>query len=141
MNNIEILEDLLQQRYDEKLLNNISMINEKDEVYVLTIFERQAIENLIKENKELKEALRSEIQAFNKMKELAETIRKENVEYIIQNRQYELHYIPKSKVKEKIEELEKERKRKDEEDTINPFYDQIDITHIIEVLQELLEGE
>ena len=48
-------------------------------------------------------------------------------------------YIPKSKVKEKIEELEKERKRKDEEDIINPFYDQIDITHIIEVLQELLE--
>lgn len=53
----------------------------------------------------------------------------------------ELNYIPKSKVKEKIEELEKERKRKDEEDIINPFYDQIDITHIIEVLQELLEKE
>lgn len=50
-------------------------------------------------------------------------------------------WVEKSKIREKIEELEKERKRKDEEDIINPFYDQIDITHIIVVLEELLKGE
>ena len=51
------------------------------------------------------------------------------------------NYIPKSKIREKIEELEEERKKKDEENTIDVFYDQIDITHIIEVLQELLGDE
>ena len=51
------------------------------------------------------------------------------------------NFIPKSKIKEKIEELEEERKKKDEENTIDVFYDQIDITHIIEVLQELLGDE
>ena len=98
----------------------------------------------------MRETLRSEIQAFNKMKELAETIRKENVEYIIQNRQYELHYIPKSKVREKIEELEKEQEQNRKEldrglnylsnEMINSASKKIGINMSIrEYLQELLE--
>ena len=57
----------------------------------------QAIENLIKGYKELEEK-------FKKMTNIAETLRKENVEYIIQERQYELHYIPKSILQELLEE-------------------------------------
>lgn len=103
-----------------------------------------------KENGELRETLRSEIYSFNKMKELAETIRKENVEYIIQIRQYELHYIPKSKVREKIEELEKEQEQNRKEldrgldylsnEMINSASKKIGINMSIrEYLQELLE--
>lgn len=45
---IKILEELTSQKYSERLLNTLSMVREEDEVYILTIYERQAIENLIK---------------------------------------------------------------------------------------------
>ena len=101
----KILEELINE-YKDYFCGNYNIINDMG----LKLAHIEAIENLIKRNKELQEALKDEIQCFNKMKDIAETLRKENVEYIIQNRQYELNYIPKSKVREKIEELEKGNK-------------------------------
>lgn len=50
---IEILEELTSQKYSERLLNTLSMVKEEDEVYILTIHERQAIENLLTRYKQL----------------------------------------------------------------------------------------
>lgn len=55
---IKILEELLNQKYDDELLNTLEMISKEDEVYILTIFEKQAIKNLIKENEELREKVK-----------------------------------------------------------------------------------
>ena len=44
---IKIVEELVCQKYSERLLNTLSMAKEEDEVYILTINERQAIENLL----------------------------------------------------------------------------------------------
>ena len=44
---IKILEELVCQKYSERLLNILSMAKEEDEIYILTINERQAIENLL----------------------------------------------------------------------------------------------
>jgi hypothetical protein len=104
------------------------LINNTDR---LTESEIKAIENLIKRNKELEE---ENIELKNKSDE--------NLAYydqIYKNGIYTGQKAVEEKIKEKIEELNKERKKQDEEDTINVFYDQIDITHMIEVLQELLE--
>lgn len=56
--NIKILEKLLNQKYDDELLNTLEMISKEDEVYILTIFEKQAIKNLLKENEELREKVK-----------------------------------------------------------------------------------
>ena len=107
---------------DIKRLENY--INGKDTMKETLV---EAIENLIARYKELEEQQ-------NKNIRVAYGGRRYNTEGIILK-----DFVPKSKVKEKIEELEKERKKQDEENIINVFYDQIDITHIIEALQELLE--
>ena len=44
---IKIVEELICQKYSERLLNTLSMAKEEDEIYILTIHERQAIENLL----------------------------------------------------------------------------------------------
>ena len=131
MNNIEILEKLVERCKECKFA-----CCEQCEINNTQV---KAIENLLLELKGTKIDLKlQETENENlikEYKELEEEDLKIRATFILSLKDY----IPKSKVKEKIEELEKERKRKDEEDIINPFYDQIDITHIIEVLQELLE--
>ena len=80
-----------------------------------------AIENLIKGYKEL--------EVINKMQEYRINVIDER------------EFIPKSKVREKIEELKKERNKQDKGGKIYLFYDQIDISNIIRALEELLEGD
>lgn len=46
---IKILEELAIKKYDDKLLNTLDMVTEEDDVYILSIFERQAIENVLSE--------------------------------------------------------------------------------------------
>ena len=130
MSDIEILEDLLKQKYDNQLLNTLSKMNEKDEVYILTIFEREAIENLIKENKELKDT----------NKKLYELCKNKSMQEFINN---ECGFISKSKVREKIEKIEEIFNEMDEldeegfdEDIVN--YKR-NLQDTIIVLKELLE--
>lgn len=93
MNNIEILEEKLKQWEPYK---NVKWPTEIEKQIAL---ENQAIENLIKENKELKkyETYYKEMEEVNKK------------------------FIPKSKIKAKIEHLEKlqENNRKDMEQALN----------------------
>lgn len=44
---IEILKELAKVKFDKQLLKSISIIKEQDEVYLLNIQERQAIENVL----------------------------------------------------------------------------------------------
>lgn len=46
---IEILKELANVKFDKQLLNSIAIIKAQDEVYLLNIQERQAIENVLKE--------------------------------------------------------------------------------------------
>ena len=108
MNNIEILEELLAEGFS-----------------AMCPLEAEAIENLIKEYKELKE----------KQKEYEKQL---DLDYVEEN------YIPKSKVKEKLEEIYKEyvaimenEKRSLEDKNICAFQHGAMRT----VLEELLEGE
>lgn len=81
---------------------------------------KKAIENLIARNKELE----SEIQH-------------KNDQMLLQDREIDRHYIPKSKIKEKIEELENSEPSDDDYN----FEAQNDIHSKIDILQELLEEE
>ena len=134
MNNIEILENFI-RIYKELDKKSTDFYFNKAEIPI------EDIENLIQENKELKEEVLHWKGKYHLENRKYIQLHNEKIDAPVIEATEEMlkQYIPKSKVKEKIEELEKERKRKDEEDIINPFYDQIDITHIIEVLQELLE--
>lgn len=101
MNNIEILEEYIKEVWKPKPIHNVIpdwATIEKEEI--------QAIENLIKENKELKEKVKGMYDKSNKLIEVTNLY---------------LNSIPKSKVKEKIEELEKlqENNKKDLEQAIN----------------------
>ena len=109
MEDIKILEDLI-----NRLRNGISLgvVNEWNPNKTFA----QAIENLINRNKELEE--------LNSVKEIYYT-----------QKEIETDYIPKSKLKEKIEELEEEKQC---------FYSDYAIeerNNKIQVLQELLEKE
>lgn len=134
MNDIEILENLLEEGFE-----------------AMCPLEAEAIANLIQRNKELeqieKEHKKEKVRLREKIKEL-EKEKEEEFKRGFFTKVNESHkhtikiesqVIPKMKVREKIEELKKERKKQDEKNTINLFYDQIDITNIIKVLQELLE--
>lgn len=55
---IKILEKLLNKKYDDELLNTLKTISKKDEIYILTIFEKKAIKNLLKENGELRKKVK-----------------------------------------------------------------------------------
>lgn len=98
MNNIEILEERI-----NFCKNNTECREELNQCFGCTfeIEEIQAIENLIQEYKELKE----KINVLNQEKEYLNTIIDSDND----------NYIPKSKLKEKIEELDKEM-AKDEVD-------------------------
>ena len=100
------------------------------------------LENLIKENKELKEKLEEK-----DMQHEIELIGKEEYTKDAMGEIIEHYYtanedcIPKSKIKEKIEELEKEIEEKQENglDFTLIHEHEIDTNGIIKVLQELLE--
>ena len=56
MNNIEILEKLKDEQYTKETVNTLyEFYDEEFKPYVLSTEERDALENLIQENKELKE--------------------------------------------------------------------------------------
>ena len=66
MNYIEILEKLKDEQYDKETLKTIcEFYDEEFKPYVLSTEEREAIENLIKENKELKERINKSIEFIN----------------------------------------------------------------------------
>jgi hypothetical protein len=95
MNNIEILEEYFNKIcFDET--NKITA-----DLCTIGINEIRAIENLIKENKELKEKNKSIIEKSARLIEGRDTViqqnRKEVLNYVKEN------YIPKSKVKEKMQ--------------------------------------
>ena len=110
MNNIEILEEYL-----KKLKLTPEELLKSDETIIFIEYkEIQAIENLIQENKKLL----TELQENMCIKDIFKPL-----------------YIPKSKVKEKIEELEKQEDWFIENKGLDELYGQIDI------LKELLKGE
>ena len=88
MNNIEILKDL--EKYIGFANKQCNFSNDADYKWHKELAE--AIENLIQENKKLKE----KIEEYEKQLDL---------DYVEEN------YIPKLKLKEKIEELKKEEKQ------------------------------
>lgn len=89
MDNIEILEKLKDEQFTKEKLNTIcKFYDEEFKPYILTTEERDAIENLIKENKELKDKCKELIKEKQELTTIAED-----------------ESIPKSKVKEKINYL------------------------------------
>ena len=128
MNNIEIL---------EKFIKNYKEVQEKykdDEIQAeierSCYFEEvpaEAIENLIKEYKELKEHLQKyyngELFTAKQLKSIEENQKK--------------YFIHKSKVKEKIEETNSEKLNYNEDDY---WFEQEVKGYAIDKLQELLEG-
>lgn len=77
MNNIEILEKLKDEQYDKETLKTIcEFYDEEFKPYVLSTEERDALENLIKENKELKK----EIKSLNKIIKYANDMLAEEIE-------------------------------------------------------------
>lgn len=83
----------------EKLCNQIIDEDDLDMFEILSPYEiAQAIKNLLTRYKELEEKNKTQLEAF----ELGKESSRKRIEY---------DYIPKSKVKEKIEELDKEEKR------------------------------
>ena len=66
MNNIEILEKLKDEQYTKETLITIcKFYDEEFKPYVLSTEEREALENLIQENKELKEKINKSIEFIN----------------------------------------------------------------------------
>jgi hypothetical protein len=125
MNNIEILEKLKDEQYTKETVNTLyEFYDEEFKPYVLSTDERNALENLIKENKELKD----------KCKEL-------NFKYTAQ--WVDDNFIPKSKVKEKIEELEKqaEEVKNHYKGTYACLDEYLNAKSKIQGFKELLEGE
>ena len=100
-----------------------------------------AIENLINRNKELEE----ENATYKKANEIANSITDKDIENAI--KEAESEFIPKSVIKEKIEELKKQDKEWTEElSEPDSNFKIIDrnlkrIKNQIEILQELLEKE
>lgn len=153
MNNIEILGEFIKyfeaEATQRKYKRNISITVGEDDI--------EAIENLIQENKELRiqisaretvvdklakenKELKEKLQQYKKIEEIANTITDDDIKNAIKNA--EKDYIPKSKVKAKIEKLEKEKCGL----TINicsrnqgKTFQQTLIDHKIKVLKELLE--
>ena len=101
---IKILEELLNKKYDDELLNTLEMISKEDEVYILTIFEKQAIKNLLKENEELSE----ENAILKRANNISEDVKIEDITKFINKsiEDFNKEYIPVAKIKEKIEELD-----------------------------------
>lgn len=114
---IKILEEFFKR--DVEFFKNLG------ERAILQDNEIQAIENLIKRNKELEEEL--------KHKEQGELIKSNLIEKII-----EKIYIPKSKVREKIEELDSIYQQEIKQKYNGRYYHQL--SYAIQILKEL-EGD
>lgn len=129
---IKILEKLLNQKYDDELLNTLEMISKEDEVYILTIFEKQAIKNLLKENEELSE----ENAILKRANNISEDVKIEDITKFINKsiEDFNKEYIPVAKIKEKIEEL-------DSKSGGNTYHVQSILNAQKRILQELLEGK
>ena len=108
---------LLNLKYESRVSTTKHIENSIETVLNLIEKQSKEIEELKSRNQEINEAL----------------------DEWINGERTSIFHVHKDKIKAKIEELEKEIKRKNEEDIINPFYDQIDITHIIETLKKFLE--
>ena len=146
MNNIEILEHIAIAYIDDE---EFSQYVSPEGRFITNKQLAKAIENLIQENKELKERLENrraidkELEIENKSLLQVNKELKEKVNVLNQEKEYlntiiesdNDNYIPKSKVKEKIEELEKQEDWFIENKGLDELYGQIDI------LKELLEGE
>lgn len=109
---IKILEEYLKGYYNSDLLGS----------YGLPDKETQALEKLIKGYREIEEMLKNRIKYTNELeKDLFENASK--------------YVVPKSKIKEKIEELKKYQNTDGTDDYYWKFDEQI------ELLQELMEDE
>lgn len=131
---IEILEEfkelIYNPDYDEILLCTEDGFTGWHELFknVLDLYNKE------KElHKEYEDKFLKLLSSFNRLKELAETLRKENVELLIEKRQKEL------KIREKIKNLNKEYE--EEYKNGQEWEIQDDIQAQISVLEELLEEE
>lgn len=141
---------------DIKVLEEIIEINKKYGIDIcINRDEIQAIENLIARNKELEEENIKYERANDYLQTLNHKYYEDNVTLLRKNGNVEIlsddihfkyiddvnNYIPKSKVREKIDELEKEIEEKQENclDFTLMHEHEIDTNAIIKVLQELLE--
>lgn len=142
---IKILEELTTQKYSERLLKSLSYIKEEDEIHILTMLERQAIEKIIKEYRELEEI----VNKYGGAKELEEYILElsrflGNVSIDAMINTIKNDYIPKSKIKEKKEEykqiIDKYEKQVENDEETDLCYEEIrEYACRIETYQELLE--
>ena len=115
MNNIEILEKLKDEQYTKETVNTLyEFYDEEFKPYVLSTEERDALENLIQENKELKE----ENKIAKKMgaEIMADFIKRD--------------VIPKSKLKEIIYPTPE-----------NPIPLELQSSEMYKKLEKLVEGE
>ena len=130
----------------EKFISKYNEFKTKNGIATLTIDrkEKQAIENLIARNKELEDLYNKEKIKNRNVEMLRIACLPDNTKMVVMykddfNRNWRNDFIPKSKVKEKIEEL----KKKMEEDEVDEFgihtigWSCLD--YVVEVLQELLE--
>ena len=115
---IKILKELSNQKYSEKLLNTLSLVKEEDEVNILSIFEKQAIENILNELDRLQKENEEWSKAYQEEKD----------------KQFDLltNSISKQVIRDKIEILEKLQ---------GEFKNNDELRIKIIGLKELLEGE
>ena len=176
MNNIEILEESIKQLEKIVKLRKQKTNNKID--FDTCIVGTKDIENLIKENKELKEekvlnekilyfanntlcsyqegyqaGLHKEITATEivaeererfiigqEIKRLKDTIHELHNQLDEGNKRVKEDYIPKSKVKEKIEKLERQKETVIDEINFKAFYKITDLKNVeIGILKQLLE--
>lgn len=105
----------------DEVVGRSKELREKDFGMLIGIKEMQSIENLLKGYRELK----SEIQH-------------KNDQLFLIDKQYERHYIPKTKIQEKIDELEKLKKELEKDN--NKFWHP-EINNIIYHIKELMEDK
>ena len=133
---IEILEEFIE--YSKDIINDMEYVRPID--VTITVDDIQAIENLINRNKELEEIEKAHQEENGKLREKVKELEEEN--RIILNSKVGVDlsyddYIPKSVIKEKIEELKPYIYQG--ENAPQDFL-QYRVKAKIQVLQELLEG-
>lgn len=134
---IEILEEFIE--YSKDIINDMEYVRPID--VTITVDDIQAIENLINRNKELEEIEKAHQEENGKLREKVKELEEEN--RIILNSKVGVDlsyddYIPKSVIKEKIEELKPYIYQG--ENAPQDFL-QYRVKAKIQVLQELLEKE
>ena len=110
--------------------------------YSIDNVDKEAIEELLKAYKELKEIEESHRKENGKLRERVKELEEWNEYYrkeMLSKEYIKLNYIPKSKVEEKIEELKNISNAEELEDIMNRK--NYTISELVQyVLQELLEG-